>query len=154
MTILTEFQEKYKVVEYSIYETEHWIWSVRPNQGTIGAGILSLKRECVTFSGLEQNEFSDLNNIIKIIESTLKSTLNYDVINYLMLMMIDKHVHYHVFPRYKNPVSFLDEVWKDETWPALPSLMGDTLMNDKLQEITKIIKSKVKSRSEFGNEKI
>src|SRR5690606_37151179 len=119
MTILREFQEKCKVNENKIYETDYWIWSLRPRQATIGAGILSLKRECGSFAELEQEEFADLNNIIKIIEPALKRSFNYDVINYLMLMMFDKHVHYHIFPRYEKPLEILGETWKDENWPAL-----------------------------------
>ena len=143
MDILTEFQEKFKVNECKIYETDYWIWSLRPHQATIGAAILSLKRECATFGELEPEEFCDLNNIIKVIETTLKNIFKYDVINYLMLMMMDKHVHYHVFPRYKSSVEFLGETWKDENWPAVPSLLGEPLSDDKLTEITTYIKSKI-----------
>ena len=75
MSILNEFKEKFKVNEYKIYESEHWIWSLRPHQATIGAGILSLKRECLTFSGLNPKEFTDLYSIIKVIESTLMMLL-------------------------------------------------------------------------------
>lgn len=143
MTVLREFQEKFEVNYNKIYETDYWIWSLRPHQATIGAGILSLKRECSTFAELEQKEFADLNNIIKVIEPTLKRTFKYDVINYLMLMMLDKHVHYHVFPRYEKPVEILGEVWKDESWPAVPKLGGEPLSGQKLQKIAQFIKSQI-----------
>src|SRR5690554_6165870 len=102
--VLNEFKEKYRVNNYKIYESEHWVWSLRPHQATIGAGVLSLKRECKAFSELTTEEFVDLENIVKIIESSLKTTFKYDVINYLMLMMFDKQVHYHIFPRYENSI--------------------------------------------------
>src|SRR5690554_6952221 len=120
MSIYEEFEDKFKVNEYKIYESEHWIWSLRPHQATLGAGILSLKRECFAFSELKPDEYADLNNIIKVIEPALMKAFNYDVINYLMLMMFDKHVHYHIFPRYKTPIEVLGETWKDENWPAVP----------------------------------
>lgn len=143
MTTIIEFQKKFKVKEYKIHETEHWIWSLRPHQATLGAGILSLKRECAAFAELEQKEFADLKNIINVIEPTLKRSFKYDVINYLMLMMLDKHVHYHIFPRYKRPVELLGEVWKDESWPAVPQLGGEQLSSEKLREITQFIKSRI-----------
>lgn len=146
VTVLQKFQEKFKVNEYKIYETEHWIWSLRPHQATVGSGVLSLKRECATFGELKPEEFSDLNNIIKITEATLKSTFNYDVINYLMLMMIDKHVHYHVLPRYEKEVKVLEETWKDESWPAIPLLAGEILLDEKLQEITALIKFNIEKK--------
>lgn len=74
-----------------------------------------VEEKCDTFAGLELEEFADFNNIIKVIEPTLKGIFNYDSINYLMLMMMDKHIHYHVFSRYKDPVEFLSETWKDES---------------------------------------
>lgn len=143
MATITEFQKKFKVNENKIYETDYWIWSLRPHQATLGAGILSLKRECATFAELMQEEFTDLNNIIKIIEPTLKISFRYDVINYLMLMMFDKYVHYHILPRYEKPLEILGETWKDESWPAVPQLGGEQLSIEKLQEITQFIKSKI-----------
>ena len=143
MTVIRDFQEKFKVKEYKIYETEYWVWSLRPHQATVGAGILSLKRECANFSELNQDEFSDLANIIKVIEPTLKNTFNYNVINYLMLMMLDKHVHYHVFPRYDHSLEVLNTVWKDENWPAIPPLVGENYSDGKLREITSLIKSNI-----------
>lgn len=141
---LIEFNKKFKVNEYKIYETKYWIWSIRPHQATLGASILSLKRECPTFAELIYDEFADLNNIIKIVEPSLKISFNYDVINYLMLMMIDKQVHYHIFPRYEKPIEAFGTIWKDENWPTIPKLIGNELSSEKLKEITQLIKSHIK----------
>ena len=73
---MDDFKSKFKIEELIIYETDYWIWSLRPVQATLGAGILSLKRECATFGELVSKEFADLNNIIKVIEPTLKNTFN------------------------------------------------------------------------------
>lgn len=141
MNNIPEFINKFRVLELALFETRHWIWSLRPHQATIGAGILSLKRECATFAELTPEEFTDLGNIIKVIEPTLQQSFGYDVINYLMLMMFDKQVHYHVFPRYENPVENLGEIWSDENWPALPTLLGDPLPDSNLQAIVSLIQS-------------
>ena len=141
MKNLREFDEKFHITELAMFETKHWIWSLRPHQATIGAGILSLKRECAAFAELTSEEFTDLGNIIRVIEPTLRKSFNYDVINYLMLMMFDKQVHYHIFPRYEHPVQALGEKWKDENWPIVPTLLGDALQEDRLQEIVSFIKS-------------
>jgi diadenosine tetraphosphate (Ap4A) HIT family hydrolase len=37
-----------------------------------------------------------------------------------MLMMFDKHVHFHIFPRYEQPVSLLNDLWIDKNWPGIP----------------------------------
>lgn len=141
MSVLKEFQDKFKVNDYKIFESHYWIWSLRPHQATLGAGILSLKRKCTTLGELEPEEFTDLNNIIKAIESTLKNAFNYDVINYLMLMMVDKHVHYHIIPRYENPIKLFDNTWNDQSWPGIPNLAGQVLEDEKLTNICSYIKN-------------
>lgn len=141
---MDEFNNKFKVVELRIYETDYWNWSLRPHQVTLGAGILLLKRECSTLAELSQDEFSDLNNIIKVIEPTLKNTLNYDIMNYLMLMMVDKQVHYHVIPRYANQIVLFNEIWKDNAWPGVPNLAGEALDINKLVNICSYIKNNIK----------
>jgi diadenosine tetraphosphate (Ap4A) HIT family hydrolase len=61
-----------------------------------------------------------------VIESTLKETFSYDIINYLMLMMVDKQVHYHVLPRYETTIDFAGLSWKDIYWPGIPDWIGYT----------------------------
>ncbi len=124
----------------TIFETEYWIWSLRPHQATVGAGVLSLKRECVTFGELKQEEFTDLSNIIKVIENTLELTFGYNVINYLMLMMVDKHVHYHIIPRYEKEIEVIGEIWRDLTWPNLPILSGVELDKIRSEDLLRLIK--------------
>lgn len=137
---INAFTNKFKTDELLIHETEFWIWSLRPVQATLGAGVLSLKRECPVFSELNQEEFMDLNRIIKVIEKTLKQTFNYDIMNYLMLMMVDKQVHYHVIPRYERTIDLAGTSWKDLGWPGVPNLAGNELDMHELHEIQNVIK--------------
>lgn len=138
--IMDDFRKKFRTEELLIYETKYWLWSLRPVQATLGAGVLSLKRQCPVFSELNQEEFCDLKNIIKVIEITLKKTFNYDIMNYLMLMMVDKQVHYHVIPRYERTMDFAGISWRDSGWPGVPSLAGDELDMHELHEIQNAIK--------------
>lgn len=137
---LSFFLKKFMVNDLMIYEAKYWIWSLRPFQVTLGAGVLSLKRECPVFSELNEEEFCDLNNIIKVIEKTLKTTFNYDIMNYLMLMMVDKQVHYHVIPRYERTMDFAGISWKDSGWPGVPNLACDEIHFKVLNEIKNEIK--------------
>jgi diadenosine tetraphosphate (Ap4A) HIT family hydrolase len=143
--VLSAFSDKFKIKDLNIFETDYWIWSLRPHQATLGAGILSLKRECATFGELRPEEYSDLHNMIKVIEMTLKELFSYDVINYLMLMMVDRQVHYHVIPRYKNGVELFGGIWKDSSWPGVPDLSGDSLDMEILLKISYYIKSNLKT---------
>lgn len=141
--LMNEFRNKFKTDEFLIYESKYWVWSLRPVQATLGAGVLSLKRECPVYSQLNQEEFCDLSNIIKVIEKTLKATFNYDIMNYLMLMMVDKQVHYHVIPRYERTMDFAGISWKDSGWPGVPNLAGDEIHVKVLNEIKNEIKKNV-----------
>ncbi len=119
---LVEFQKKCRIPELSIHETAHWRWSVRSSQCTIGSGILSLTRYAERLSDITPDEGSDLSHITKVIEDTLKHVFNYDKLNYLMLMMLDQHLHFHVVPRYSRAIEFAGLTWTDKGWPALPDL--------------------------------
>ena len=51
-------------------------------------------------------------------QAVLRKRFNYSKINYLMLMMVDPAVHFHVIPRYEHPVSFCDNDYPDAGWPG------------------------------------
>ena len=78
-----EFRNKFRLSELTIHETQFWVWSLRPQQVTLGAGVLSLKRDCAEFSRVYPQEFCDLSAIVRVVEYSLKDTLNY-MINYLI----------------------------------------------------------------------
>ena len=122
---LEEFNVKFQVNTLSVYKSKYWTWSVRPTQVTLGSGVLSLNRYALHLSDLTEEEMADLKNIVSKIENTLKKTFGYDIMNYLMLMMVDHHVHYHVIPRYDGIKLFDGLEWVDNGWPALP-VMGDS----------------------------
>ena len=55
-------------------------------------------------------------------ERRLKACFAYDKINYLMLMMVDPHVHFHVIPRYGECREIYGLEWVDRAWPKPPDL--------------------------------
>ena len=46
----------------------------------------------------------------------------YEKINYLMLMMVDRDVHFHVIPRYAGERTHAGVSFPDAGWPAMPNL--------------------------------
>ena len=131
------FNEKFNVNKYLIMESDHWRLSLRPFQSTLGSAVLSLNRLCENFADITTEESADLKEIVSYAEKRLKLAFNYDKINYLMLMMVDPHVHFHVIPRYSQTIKFAGDHWIDEAWPTAPGL-GGKLLND--EEAGKIIK--------------
>jgi diadenosine tetraphosphate (Ap4A) HIT family hydrolase len=138
------FQEKFRVDQLKIVKTEFWTWSVRPVHSTLGAGILSLNRYCEKLSLISEKEGADFSHIAKLIENTLQKTFQYNKMNYLMLMMVDHHLHYHVIPRYDSARNFAGQEWVDQGWPALPVLQGEVPSDNTLFEIRDILTKNVR----------
>jgi diadenosine tetraphosphate (Ap4A) HIT family hydrolase len=121
---LEEFKAKFRVEELKVLENHSWSWSVRPGQPTLGAGILSLNRHAGKFSDVTGEEMKDLAELVGTLEGAVKRAFDHNIMNYLMLMMVDHHVHYHVIPRYQGTRSFAGKERVDNGWPALP-VLGD-----------------------------
>jgi len=136
-----DFMKKFRVEDLIIHETKYWRWSIRPFQCTIGAGILSLSRPAEKMLELTAEEGADFIKMIKVIEETLGYCFNYDKMNYIMLMMVDNHVHYHVIPRYSHPVNFAGKLYEDKFWPKPPVLDTGDLGEIELLKIKEYLKS-------------
>ncbi|MFF3242264.1 HIT family protein [Streptomyces sp. NPDC002870] len=121
-TNLAEFRAKFRLDELTIHSTEHWTWSVRPVHSTLGSGILSLNRYADSFAAITPEEGADLTAMTRHIESKLKSVFGPQKMNYIMLMMVDSHLHFHVLPRYATEQQFAGLGWSDSGWPTPPAL--------------------------------
>ena len=100
----------------------YWSVLLRPQQVTLGSLILANHSNAHALSDLPSDEICELSDITKQIESVLTRCFKYDKINYLMLMMVDPHVHFHVIPRYQETRNFESLDFTDITWPGPPDL--------------------------------
>lgn len=114
--------EKFGYPASLIREYDHWCVLVRPAQATLAALVLVCTDEAEAFSDISGQAFSELAQVTKDIEQSLSAFRPFEKINYLMLMMVDKDVHFHVLPRYSSDQSFEDITVPDPGWPALPDL--------------------------------
>ena len=114
--------KKFGAPDTLIRDYKHWVVLLRPGQVTLGALVLVCKEPAATFSMLSIDAFAELQTITGHIEGTLKKTFDYDKINYLMLMMVDPNVHFHVIPRYAEPASACGLTIADPGWPVVPQL--------------------------------
>ena len=120
--LLADFRAKFRVDELLIAKTPAWSWSLRPGQATLAAGVLSLNRYAASFAEVSAAEMAELAVLVGQLERAVKAAFDYDRINYLMLMMVDHHVHFHVIPRYQGLRQFAGLDWVDGGWPAVPVL--------------------------------
>lgn len=105
-----------------IREYRHWCVLLRPAQATLGALILGAKGEARAFSALAPEAFGELATVTHHIETGLRAFRTFDRLNYLMLMMVDPHVHFHVLPRYATAQDWGDMRFPDSGWPGPPVL--------------------------------
>lgn len=113
-----------------IAEYEHWVVLLRPAQPTLGALVLAAKSEATAFGDLPAEAHAELKTATAAIEAALTRAVSYAKINYLMLMMVDPHVHFHVLPRYEGERSGAGLTVADAGWPAQPDLGAAVKLDD------------------------
>ena len=114
--------EKFGYPKSLISEYAHWVVLLRPQQVTLASLILACKSPATEFSRIGESSFETFGTVVSDIESCLRRTFSYDKINYLMLMMVDPHVHFHVLPRYGSIRDFAGKTFIDAGWPSAPDL--------------------------------
>ena len=113
-----------------IAEYEHWVVLLRPAQPTLGALVLAAKSDATAFGDLPAEAHAELKVATAAIEAALSQAVSYAKINYLMLMMVDPHVHFHVLPRYEGERSGAGLTVADAGWPAQPDLGAAVKLDD------------------------
>ena len=100
----------------------HWCVLARPKQVTLGALVLLSNSAHEAFSALPDAAFQELASVTRDIETALAGFVAPEKMNYLMLMMVDPHVHFHVIPRYHDLRVFASVEFPDSGWPGPPDL--------------------------------
>jgi diadenosine tetraphosphate (Ap4A) HIT family hydrolase len=100
----------------------HWCILLRPQQVTLGSLVLGSKHDATALGHLPAAAHAELHECTATLESALRIFRPYDKINYLALMMVDPHVHFHVLPRYASAQVFDGAVFADPGWPGVPDL--------------------------------
>lgn len=121
-SVFNETMRKFGAPHTVIYQYQHWSILLRPVQLTLGSIVLVAHDPASAFSELSQASFTELHKITVQLESTLSRAFKYDKLNYLMLMMVDPDVHFHVIPRYAKPKQFGGIEFTDPGWPGAPDL--------------------------------
>ncbi len=101
-----------------------WSALTRPKQPTLGSLVLACGEQAAAFSDLSPQALADLRDAVAGVEKTLRAFVRYERVNYLMLMMVDPDVHFHVIPRYEGERRFRDLAFPDAGWPGPPAIGG------------------------------
>jgi diadenosine tetraphosphate (Ap4A) HIT family hydrolase len=122
--------EKFGYPASRLREFEHWLVLLRPAQVTLGSLVLAAKSYVTAYSALPREAFAEQQEAIAMIERALRTFVDYERINYLMLMMVDPNVHFHVIPRYSAARSWEGLEFPDAGWPGPPSLADAVKLSD------------------------
>jgi diadenosine tetraphosphate (Ap4A) HIT family hydrolase len=105
-----------------VREYAHWVVLARPAQPTLGSLVLAARGDATAFGDLPGEAHAELKQVTQAIEAALAQAVGYARLNYLMLMMVDPHVHFHVIPRYEGAREWQGREFVDVGWPKVPDL--------------------------------
>lgn len=105
-----------------VKEFDHWVILARPAQPTLGSLVLAAKSDVTAFGDLPAEAHAELKQATAAIEAALGKAVGYAKLNYLMLMMVDPNVHFHVIPRYEGAREWNGREFVDVGWPKVPDL--------------------------------
>ena len=105
-----------------VCEFEHWVVLARAAQPTLGSLVLAARSDATAFGNLPGEAHAELKQATAAIEAALTKAVGSQRINYLMLMMVDPHVHFHVIPRYEGAREWQGREFVDVGWPKVPDL--------------------------------
>jgi len=118
--------QKFGYPDTVVHDYAHWAVLVRGQQPSLGSLILCCKEEVFDFGAISPAAALELQQATADIRALLDATIKPEKMNYLMLMMVDPHVHFHVSPRYAGERTLAGITIADQGWPKMP-LLGDAV---------------------------
>jgi diadenosine tetraphosphate (Ap4A) HIT family hydrolase len=122
--------EKFGYPATLLEDLEHWVILLRPAQVTLGSLVLAAKSDVTAYTALPREAFAEQADAVAMIERALRAFVDYERLNYFMLMMVDPNVHFHVIPRYSQTRHWRGIDFPDAGWPGPPELGGATQLSD------------------------
>ena len=119
---MNQTMKKFGYPDTLIREYTYWSVQLRPKQATLGSLVAICKESVRSFGQLSGEAFAELKQVTAEMETALGSCFGYAKLNYLMLMMTDPDVHFHVLPRYPEAQQFCEISFADPGWPGPPDI--------------------------------
>lgn len=134
--------------KWLLMQTASWAVYMADEQDYIGHCVLVLNRHCGCLSELTDSEWMDLKHLIERLERCFKFVLGAELCNWSCLLNSfykssspNPHLHFHVRPRYKVPVSLNGIQYFDEEFGHHYSLKKENKLGEKeFKDIFDILK--------------
>ena len=105
-----------------VREYDEWAVLLRPAQVTLGALVIAAYQPASALPQLSERALTELGRVAGDLEEALRDAFGMEKVNYLMLMMVDPDVHFHVLPRYGGAREHRGQRFEDPGWPGPPAL--------------------------------
>ena len=119
---MNQTMKKFGYPDTLIREYSCWSVQLRPKQATLGSLVAICNEPVRSFGQLSGEAFVELKQVTAETEAALGTCFGYAKLNYLMLMMTDPDVHFHVLPRYPEAQRFCGTSFADPGWPGPPDI--------------------------------
>jgi diadenosine tetraphosphate (Ap4A) HIT family hydrolase len=96
-----------------VLDNDHWTLVLNENQATLGRAFFALKRHETDVAALTPDELSSLWSFLRETKTALSALFTPDHFNYMFLMNVTPHAHFHIFPRYAEAREFAGQAWTD-----------------------------------------
>lgn len=119
--------EKFGYPNVLVGELESWAVLLRPMQSTLGCLVLACREDATSLGAISAQASQEFGIVCQRVEALLSKAFAPDKLNYLALMMVDPHVHFHVIPRYEGAREWPKggmgaREFVDVGWPKVPDL--------------------------------
>lgn len=111
--ILEKFNEKQNLIK----EYRFWKLLLKEEPNKLGRLVAILKREAFPLQNITSEEMVEYSIIVKEVEPALNKAFGAYLVQHLHLAFVDKQIHFHIIPRYKNNVECAGLIWADDQDP-------------------------------------
>ncbi len=99
-----------------IRPNDFWTLVLNENQATLGRVFFALNRHETDIAALSGAEVLSLWTFVRETKAALTALLAPDHFNFMFLMNLTPHVHFHIFPRYARSIEFAGQTIADSRY--------------------------------------
>ncbi len=100
----------------AVLQKDYWTLVLNENQATLGRVFFVLNRHETDIANLTDDEVLLLWAFVRETKAALIALFAPNHFNYMFLMNLTPHVHFHIFPRYAEPREFANQTFADSRY--------------------------------------
>jgi len=124
---------------HQILVTRYWAVNLGKDQLYMGRSYVTLRQHKGRLADLTPDEWRDFGKVVHVLENAYKQAFNALPINWTCMLnhsykkeLIDPHIYWQVFPRYRTPVKLHGILFNDDEYGEHYSLDAAREVNDEV----------------------